>query len=119
VKFSDFEIMSRSRSVALIVGSRDDHANIAVGLLEKCDPATEGGAAARCFTIVASIGRRGSSATRSADVSCRSMAQATYTPTAEMDRKSFAWPDGLRSALSPDRNVLSAHLKMASADAGL
>ncbi|KZD21342.1 DNA polymerase IV [Tardiphaga robiniae] len=38
VKFSDFEIISRSRSVAFIVGSRDDLANIAVGLLENAIP---------------------------------------------------------------------------------
>ncbi len=38
VKFADFEIMSRSRSVSLLVGSRDDLAALAVGLLEATMP---------------------------------------------------------------------------------
>jgi DNA polymerase-4 len=38
VKFADFEIMSRSRSVSSLVGSRDDLAALAVGLLEGAMP---------------------------------------------------------------------------------
>jgi DNA polymerase-4 len=38
VKFSDFEIMSRSRSVSSLVGSRDDLATLAIGLLEAAMP---------------------------------------------------------------------------------
>jgi DNA polymerase-4 len=38
VKFADFEIMSRSRSVPTAVGGRDDLERLAVGLLEAAMP---------------------------------------------------------------------------------
>ena len=38
VKFADFEIMPRSRSVPTSVGSRDDLDNLAVGLLKAAMP---------------------------------------------------------------------------------
>lgn len=34
VKFADFEIITRSRSVSSVVASRDDLAHLAIGLLE-------------------------------------------------------------------------------------
>jgi hypothetical protein len=37
-KFADFEIMSRSRSVAAAIGNRDDLERLAVGLLEAAMP---------------------------------------------------------------------------------
>jgi DNA polymerase IV len=38
VKFADFEIMSRSRSVAAPVGRREDLERLSVGLLEAATP---------------------------------------------------------------------------------
>ena len=41
IKFADFEIISRSRSVSSAVASRDDLAHLAIGLLENAMPLTK------------------------------------------------------------------------------
>jgi DNA polymerase-4 len=38
VKFADFEIITRSRSVSEVVANRDDLARLAIGLLEDATP---------------------------------------------------------------------------------
>jgi DNA polymerase IV len=52
VKFSDFEIITRSRSVSSAVANRDDLARLSIGLLERLAP-SEGCAPPGCVVVLA------------------------------------------------------------------
>jgi DNA polymerase-4 len=58
IKFADFEIISRSRSLSDPVGSRPELERVAIGLLRKTDSDAESGPLARRINICAANRRR-------------------------------------------------------------